>query len=252
VAFDTKYTILFATGICVVCSLALATVSMSLRDIQEDNRRRDVQSNILNALGVPEDGHALAGDEVDSLWASRVELRVVDASGKIVDAKDLNSDGVTDQSDVDLARADAKGSGETPDILSVYIRKDGERDGAYAIPVYGVGLWGPISGFIALDPQGREIRGVTFFAPKETPGLGAEITKDKFKAQWVGKKVTGNGGDLQTVRVVKGEAKVLCPNDLSHCVDGVSGATITSRGVDVMVEQALNFYDPYLKQIRGG
>jgi len=252
VAFDNAYTFKFATAICVVCSLALATVSMALRDLQDDNRRRDVQGNILGALGVPEDGRKLSGEEIDSMWASRVELRVVDNAGKLVEGRDLNGDGVMDQLDVDQARAAAKGTGKSPDILSVYIRKDGDRDGAYAIPVYGAGLWGPISGYIALDPKGREISGVTFFAPKETPGLGAEITADKFKSQWVGKKVVGDGDALKSVRVVKGEAKALCPNELDYCVDGVSGATITSRGVDVMVEEALNFYDPYLKKIRGG
>ena len=251
-AFGNKYTFGFATLICVVCSLALSTVSMGLRDIQEDNRRRDLQKNILGALDLPEDGRTLVGEEIDEIYKTRVEERVIDGGGKLVSDKDLNKDGVTDKGDVEVARTNVKGTDNTPEILSVYIRKDGDKDGAYALPVYGVGLWGPISGYIALDPQGREISGVTFFAPKETPGLGAEITKDKFKTQWVGKKVTGKGGATQTVHVVKGQAKVICPNDVEHCVDGVSGATITSRGVDAMVEQALSFYDPYLKQIRGG
>ena len=92
--------------------------------------------------------------------------------------------------------------------------------------------------------------GTTFFAPKETPGLGAEITEPKFKSQWVGKKIT-DGGKSRPIRVVKGEASVLCPGETDYCVDGVSGATITSRGVDIMVEEALAFYDPYLMRIRG-
>jgi Na+-transporting NADH:ubiquinone oxidoreductase subunit C len=253
VAFSNTYTFGFAATICVVCSLALASLSMGLRDLQEDNRRRDVQGNILKALGVEgAEGNPPAGEEIDELWKTRVELRVIDGSGKPVTDRDLNADGATDQLDVDVARASVKGTENTPEILSVYIRKDGDKEGAYAIPVYGVGLWGPISGYVALDPAGKEVSGVTFFAPKETPGLGAEITKAKFTEQWTGKKVTGKGGEAKSVRVVKGEAKVLCPNDLDHCVDGVSGATITCRGVDSMVAEALDFYDPYLKQIRGG
>lgn len=250
-SFTNSYTIGFAAAICVVCSLALASVSMGLRDLQEDNKRRDLQKNILNALGVPEDGHPIVGEEIDTLWQSRVELRIIDGTGKLVTDSDLNEDGATDQLDVDFARKAVK-EDEIPGILSVYIRKDGQRDGAYAIPVYGVGLWGPITGYIALDPRAEEIMGVTFFAPKETPGLGAKITEKKFKDDWVGKKIVAATGGGQTVHVVKGEAKVICPDDLEHCVDGVSGATITCRGVDVAVEEALTFYDPYLKQIRGG
>ncbi len=251
-AFSNTYTFGFAASICFVCSLALATVSTALRDIQEDNKRRDVQSSILGALDIPEDGGRVYGEEIDKLWAERIELRVIDPAGKAVSDKDLNADGTTDQFDVDVARSDAKGTEKTPEILSVYVRKDGEKDGAYAIPVYGIGLWGPISGFIAIDPSGKKIGGATFFAPKETPGLGSEITVDKFEDQWKNKLVVGKDGNAQTVRVVKGAAAVLCPGDVEHCVDGISGATITSRGVDIMVEEALEFYDPYLTMIRGG
>jgi Na+-transporting NADH:ubiquinone oxidoreductase subunit C len=251
-AFSNGYVFGFATSICVVCSVAIASVSLGLQDRQDDNRRRDVQKNILGALGLPEDGRDLEGTEVDELWQERVELRFVVASGTKVegDTFDLNSDGGLDQSDADLARAAAKGSGEALSFSSVYVRMDGQKVGAYALPMYGNGLWGPISGYLALDPAGSKVTGTTFFAPKETPGLGAEITEPKFKSQWVGKKIT-DGGKTRAIRVVKGEAAVLCPDAIDYCVDGVSGATITSRGVDIMVEDALAFYDPYLTRIRG-
>ena len=133
----------------------------------------------------------------------------------------------------------------------MYVRKDGGNDAAYAVPANGMGLWGPISGYLALDPQVTTVTGVTFFAPKETPGLGAEITTDVFKDQFVGKKVVDNNGKPKSIRVVKGAAANLCPDDLDHCVDGVSGATITCRGVDDMIAQSLAWYDPYLSKLRG-
>ena len=123
---------------------------------------------------------------------------------------------------------------------------------AVAIPLGGTGLWGPLSGYLALDPTAKEVKGATFFAPKETPGLGAEIMETPFEAQWIGKDVIDGAGQTTTVKVVKGSAETLCPNDLEHCVDGVSGATITSRGVDEMVAKALRWYDPYLTGLRGG
>ena len=252
-AFTNTYTFGFAFGICLVCSLSLATVSQGLKERQDDNRRRDLQGNILNALGVPEDGHALTGDEIDTLWVERVEFRVIDANGSIVEAAqgDQDGDGDLDETDVQLARAAVKGTDKAPAIYSVYVRKDGDSEGSYAIPMNGVGLWGPISGYLALNPKATEVTGVTFFAPKETPGLGAEITTEKFKSQWLGKKVVDGSGEKKPIRVVKGEAKLLCPDDLDWCVDGVSGATITSRGVDEMVAQSIDWYDPYLKKLRG-
>lgn len=250
-SFSTGYTFGFAAVVCVVCSLSVATMSLSLRDMQDANKRRDVQGNILNAVGIPEDGHAPTGEEIDQLWNERIEFRAIDPSGKLLDAAqaDQDGDGDLDPDDEKLARAAVKGTDEKPAFLGVYVRKDGKSDGAYAIPLSGKGLWGPISGYLALDPKAREVVGVTFFAPKETPGLGYEITADKFKSQWVGEQVVDQSGNAETIDVYKGQ----CPGGEAdkHCVDGVSGATITSRGVDAMVEQALNWYDPYLKQLRG-
>ncbi len=251
-AFGNGYTIGFATAICVVCSLSIATVSTGLKERQEDNKRRDLQGNILGALGLPEDGHDLTGEEIDKMWVDRVEFRVVDPEGNLVDAAngDRDGDGDMDQDDVDHA-VDSAADGAIPELCSLYVRKDGDTDGSYAVPVMGAGLWGPIYGFIALDPQATTVTGVTFFAPKETPGLGAEITGAKFMDQWVGKKVVDAAGKAKTIQVVKGDDEVICAGATDWCVDGVSGATITSRGVDEMVAQSLNWYDNYLVKLRG-
>lgn len=251
-SFSTGYTFGFATVVCVVCSLSVASLSLGLRDIQAANKRRDLQSNILNAVGLPEDGHALKGEEIDALWAERIEFRAFDASGKLIEGAggDKDGDGDTDADDAALARVAVKGTDQVPDVLGVYVRRSGGRDEAYALPMFGQGLWGPVSGYVALDPHASEVTGVTFFGPKETPGLGAEIEQPKFKSQWIGKKITDSAGKTQTIHVVKGEATTLCPDDLEHCVDGVSGATLTCRGVDEMVSRSLSWYDPYLQQLR--
>ena len=250
-AFTNGYVFGFAMGCCVVCSLGVSSAALGLRDMQDTNKTRDMQSSILSALNLPEDGSSPEGEEIDKLWQSRVELLTIDAEGKLVEDRDLNGDGVTNEADVAFARAAVKGTDAAPEILAVYARKDGEGMGAYAIPMYGAGLWGPISGYLALKPNAEEVLGATFFAPKETPGLGAEIVKDAFKEQWVGKKIAKNGS-MKAIRVVKGSASLLCAGEVEYCVDGVSGATITSRGVDGMVVDALAVYDPYLTQLRAG
>jgi Na+-transporting NADH:ubiquinone oxidoreductase subunit C len=210
-----------------------------------------MQSSILSALNLPEDGSKPEGEQIDELWKSRVQLLTISSEGALITEKDLDGDGLTNEVDVALARSAVKGTDKVPELLAVYVRKDGETTAAYAIPMYGAGLWGPISGYLALQPNAQEVLGVTFFAPKETPGLGAEITGDSFKSQWAGKKIVLDD-ETKAIRVVKGAASALCPDEIDYCVDGVSGATITSRGVDKMVGVALDVYDPYLKQIRSG
>lgn len=249
-AFSNGYVFGFATACCVVCSLGVSSAALGLSEMQEVNRQRDMRSSILNALQLPEDGHKLEGEEIDTLWETRVALLTVGATGELITDKDLDGDGLTNEVDVKLARDASKGTEKAPELLAIYARDDSGSMGAYAIPMYGMGLWGPISGFLALAPSGEEVLGTTFFAPKETPGLGAEIVETPFKEQWVGKKVVLNG-EKKAIRVVKGAART-CANELDYCVDGVSGATITSRGVGAMVAQALDYYDPYLKQLRNG
>lgn len=248
-AFSNGYVFGFATVVCVVCSVALSGVSLSLRDRQELNRERDLHKNILGALGLPEDGGELDGPKIDELWEKRVQQRFITPDNKKAGKElDQDGDGDLDQADVDIARKNA-GDG-APEVLSVYVRMDGDSVGAIAMPLNGKGLWGPISGYLALDPSASTVMGATFSAPKETPGLGAEIQEPKFVDQWTGKKLQKGSGPAP-IRVVKGPSELLCPDNVDQCVDGVSGATITSRGVDEMVATAVQHYDAYLKNPKG-
>ncbi|MGC6494506.1 MAG: NADH:ubiquinone reductase (Na(+)-transporting) subunit C [Myxococcota bacterium] len=250
-AFSNGYIFGFAGTICVVCSLLVSSAAVNLKPIQDLNKERDRKANILVALGLAEEGQKLPGEEVDSLWDDRVSVKVIKADGSDADASsDMNGDGAVDIVDAELARAAAKGTGETPDLLAVYLRMDDGKVASTAIPVFGAGLWGPISGFLALDESLETISGVTFFAPKETPGLGAEITSPKFKADWVNESIVNADGDFVAISVAKGAVADKSADDTDHMVDGVSGATITCRGVTAMVEDGINNYDAYLAMNR--
>jgi Na+-transporting NADH:ubiquinone oxidoreductase subunit C len=242
-AFSNGYTLGFATAVCVGCSLLVGGAALSLQEQQALNVERDLKGSVLEALDIRPEGGEVTGEWVDSVYGERVEVKVIDASGAVQADKTL--------ADVEAAALAVKGTGSAPALFAVYARKDGDAVGAYALPLAGVGLWGPISGYLALNPDAQSVLGATFFAPKETPGLGAEITQPSFKDQWSGKKVVDKG-QPRPIRVVKGEAKVACPGAVDYCVDGVSGATITGDGVDKMVAEALTTYEPYLKSLRGG
>lgn len=243
-SFSTGYTLGFATAVCVGCSLLVGGAALSLQEQQALNVERDLKGSVLEALDIRPEGGEATGEWVDQAYGERVQVQVIDASGAVQADKSL--------ADVEAAALAVKGSDNAPALIAVYARKDGDKVGAYALPLNGVGLWGPISGYLALNPDAQSVLGATFFAPKETPGLGAEITQPKFKDQWAGKKVV-DGGKPRAIRVVKGEAKIACPGAaVDYCVDGVSGATITGDGVDKMVAEALTTYEPYLKSLRGG
>lgn len=110
----------------------------------------------------------------------------------------------------------------------------------YVLPIYGAGLWGPIWGYIALNDDKDTVYGVYFSHQGETPGLGAEITTTKFQDQFLGKHVMENG----TVALgVEKHGKVAKPD---YQVDGISGGTITSKGVDAMIKDCLSMYNSFL------
>lgn len=246
-AFGNGYTFGFAAVICIVCSTALATVSLGLKDRQEANARRDLQKNILAALDLPGEGKTVDGEAVDALWADKIDVVAISSStGKRLTAAegDLDKDNDVDADDFKLARANAKGTGKAPVVLGLFVNKD---SGSVAVPMNGNGLWGPISGYVAFDPKITVVKGTTFFAPKETPGLGAEITADNFEQSWLGKKVV-DGNKTRPIRVLK--AAECDEKQDPYCVDGVSGATITSRGVDAMIASSLEMYEPYFKTVR--
>ncbi len=236
----------FAATVCIVCALGVATAAMALKPMQELNKKRDFEKNVLSALGLPGEGKTYVGPEIDQAYQDRVKLVVVDRQGKPQDGKSID--------DVEAARVAAKGTDDGPALLPVYQRVDDNQVVGYALDLRGKGLWGPISGFLAVGPDGAEVTGATFFAPKETPGLGGDITTDKFRGQFVGKRIN-DGSQPQTIAVKKpGTAKILCPGDqLAYCVDGIAGATITSNGVEDMITDAVvTYYEPYLARVRGG
>ena len=108
----------------------------------------------------------------------------------------------------------------------------------YVVPVVGRGLWGPIWGFLALEVDGKTIYGAVFNHKTETPGLGAEIREDFFQEKFLGKSLRAEGSPYFEVR--KGGAVT---DD--HSVDGITGGTITSRGVGEMIDRTMGHYMRY-------
>ncbi len=135
--------------------------------------------------------------------------------------------------------------------MVVYLVMKNDRTEKVILPIYGKGLWSTMYGFIALDDDLETIRGITFYDPAETPGLGGEIDNPRWKIIWKGKKVYDKNGNVK-ISVIKGKVDQLKPN-AEYQVDGITGATLTARGVDSTIKFWLgnNGYGPFLKKLIG-
>lgn len=230
-----KNPFVFAAVICVVCSFVLSLCAAGLREAQDRNAKTYVHRRILASVGIPAEGEKpLPDSEVEELFNEKLKFVAVDAEGNV-------DESVTQ---------DQIAEGKVTDRHPLYIMEDNGQVQAYVIPMTGQGLWGPISGYVALEPDGKTIHGVTFDTKAETPGLGAEIAKPQFQEQFEGKQILDPDGQLVSIEVVKGHAEEVAADRIDHAVDGVSGATITSNGVTDMFAKWLAYFEPYFKKVR--
>ncbi|MBZ0167401.1 MAG: NADH:ubiquinone reductase (Na(+)-transporting) subunit C [Candidatus Omnitrophica bacterium] len=233
---STFATFRFALIICVICSFSLALVSEGLRPKKEQNAALDVKKNILKAVELKEPlGKKTSAKEIEETYSRLIEEKVIDANGNVVEGK---------------MPADIK-DGEQ--LFPLYVYKEGQQVISYAFPIIGKGLWSTLYGYLALEPDAVRVRGITYYKHGETPGLGAEIEKDWFQKNFKGKMIWDlKNQELWPVAVVKGRVSDSIPdeNKAKHYVDGISGATMTSKGVTEMIDREVRKYEPFLAKVR--
>jgi len=226
---------MFAFAVCVVCSLSLSAVSQGLKAKQEMNVALDIKKNILKAVGlkdpIPPEAKA---QEVLAIYKQKIEEKVLNSQGLFVEGK-LPSD-------------IKEGEGLSP----LYVYKEHGQIMAYCFPIVGKGLWSTLYGYFALESDAVTVRGITFYKHGETPGLGAEIEKSWFQNNFKGKKIWDAAKNmLSPVKVIKGKvADSVSEENAPFHVDGITGATMTSKGVTAMIDKWVRAYEPFLGQIR--
>ena len=225
------YTILYASVMVIIVAALLAVISVSLKPMQQANIEIDKKKQILSSVNI----EATANNAVELYSKYITESYVVDAQGAKIDGVDAFV--------VDVAAQVKKENAERQ--LPVFVATLDNGDLKYILPLYGAGLWGPIWGYIAVDADGNTIYGSYYAHQGETPGLGAEIEKPDFQKQFVGKHLFVEGV-MKPVDVMKVGQK---PTDGSEYVDAVSGGTITSKGVQDMIDNSLLPYDAFLKSL---
>ena len=255
---STTKTFLVALGVCLVCSVLVSTAAITLKGRQKENQKRERVKNILEVAGLLDSDRDLMTVYRESVTALLLNL----TEGRIVSAEE--ADGLDPESFDIVSAAGSRELGRSldseedmatirrvPRYMVIYrIMEKGEAVQTI-FPVYGKGLWSTMYALVALDRDLRTIRGFTVYEHGETPGLGGEVDNPVWKAKWKGKSLRDPDGSVR-LRVVKGAAS---PDDsvAIHQVDGLSGATLTARGVDKMIRFWFgdNGYGPYIRKLMG-
>ena len=230
-------TIGVAFCVCLICSLVVSFSAVSLRDLQNENKLNDKRIKILQAADI------YNPDEDIKQQFLKLETKFVNfETGKLMDTY---MDFSLEEYDPILATRDSNLSSKVPTSEDIAVIKNREnigkifilRNDDYSInklilPIRGYGLWGTLYGYISIENDFNTIAGIEFYDHKETPGLGAEVDNPKWKNLWPGKEIYQNGE--VSLNVIKGKVDNN-DKDAQYEIDGLSGATITSRGVTNMI-----------------
>ena len=248
------YILGFCLAVCLFCAVVVSTSAVGLKDTQELNKELDRKSKVLAVAGLIEEGAETPADQIQDLFEKRVKSIVVNLEDGKINEEMSKTAATYDQQkaakDGELGQDAPKhpfGVKRIPKNALVYLVSttdmDGEGNGfelsQYIFPVEGKGLWSTLYGFLAVGPDFNEIKGLTFYAHLETPGLGGEVDNPSWKKKWIGRRVFGPEGSTPDqwegpkVRVKKGIAG--SPDEDPYYVDGLSGATITSNGVTHLI-----------------
>ena len=250
---NTKYTLLFAAAVCGVCSIFVSGAAVSLKEKQVANALLDKQKKVLGVTGLLKAGETPSAQQVQDIFAKNIRPKIINLkTGDYVDGDVNTFDQLKASKDPNQSKAAPANPAKVariPDNAMVYQVVDGEQVKMVVLPVEGKGLWSTLYGFLALDKDVNTIKGLTFYQHGETPGLGGEVDNPKWKALWPGRKAFGEDGKPK-IEVVKGQAGPVAEDP--YRVDGLSGATITARGVGYLVQFWIgdNGFGPYLKQFK--
>lgn len=231
-----SYTFIYAAVITVISAVLLAVSSEGLKPAQEANILLEKKMNVLNAVRFKSNNRT----EIESAYQKYIQEVVINSKGEVVEGvKAFNI----------VMKDEMKKNKEQRNLpLYLYAGDDGKK--YYIVPLAGVGLWGPIWGYISIDGEDfNTVYGSYFDHKGETPGLGAEISTEWFQQLFEGKKIFDNSGFV-SVRVMKKGTSLGIENENEHRVDGISGGTITSKGVDKMISEWLEMYLPYFDKMK--
>lgn len=228
-----SYTLIFTSVITIFMGFLLSVAATSLKPLQEINIEIDMKKNILGALGLkPEFSIKWTIEEVQSIYKKNIVGLVLDKNGE--------------KTNKNPKEIDAE---KNMDFFPIYLHQVGQEIKGYVIPISGKGLWSTLYGYFAIEPDCETVKGITFYKHAETPGLGGEVEKPWFQENFKGKRFLDKNKNLVGIQVLKGSVDE-SSKEAYRQVDGISGATITSKGLEKFLKEDLAKYEPYFKTIR--
>lgn len=255
-----KNVLIVAVSLSLVCSVLVSATAVILKPLQEQNEALNMKKNVLLVAGMLE-----PGIDVEEQFGM-IETHIVDlATGDYHDEIDPASYDMIEAANdpamsVDIPPGeDIAGIGRRAKYAEVYVLRD-EQGGVEKVilPIYGMGLWSTMYGFIALGPDGSTVQALKFYKHAETPGLGGEVDSEQWLANWPGKRIYDEEGDIR-IRVAKGTVGAAAGwtgatargGAAIFQVDGISGSTLTSRGVTNLLHYWMSddAYRPYLEKV---
>jgi Na+-transporting NADH:ubiquinone oxidoreductase subunit C len=245
---DPRKTVAVALALCLACSVVVSTTAVTLRPLQERNAALELKREVVRVAGLDDPGVSL------SQAFERIEPALVDLdTGELIDGEAAATysyrDAAQDPAQSTALEQDPAGIRRRPNRMPVYLVREDDALETIVLPVYGQGLWSTMHGLLALAPDGRTAKGLTFYEQRETAGLGSEVASPKWLGQWSGKTLIGPDG-APVIEVVKGSVDPSAP-DAGQKVDGLSGATLTSNGVENLMSFWLGEqgYGPFLARL---
>lgn len=239
------YVVLFSLALTIVLGGLLSLASEGLKPTQKRAEELSTKRQILSAVMKvgPE-------DDVLQIFDDRITSIVINAEGQPVEVDEEGNP--VDGADVDISRQFKKSPSERLYPVFKFHKVGNQEDvEGYIFPMYGNGLWDNIWGYVALKPDMNTIMGAVFDHASETPGLGARITEEPIQQRYEGKKIFGDQNQLVSVSMLKSENNPSSALD-EHNINGLSGATITAKGVNRMLMNYFEYYMPYIQKIKEG
>ncbi len=246
---DPRKTLAVALVLCLACSVVVSATAVSLRPLQERNAARALKSEVIKVAGLDSAGMSL-DEAFDQIEQRLVDLEtgefVEDADPLTYSYRDASKDPAASSA---LEEAGRAGIQRRPDRMPVYLLRQNGQLETIILPVYGAGLWSTMHGLLALAPDGRTAKALTFYEQRETAGLGSEVAGPSWLSKWPGKVLIDESGE-PVIEVVKGSVDADAP-EAEHRVDGLSGATLTSNGVTNLMRFWLGElgYGPFLARL---
>ena len=241
-----------ALTLCIVCAVVVSSAAVFLRPSQEANKLLDLKTNILASAGLLEEGV-----DVETQF-EKINVKLVDMeTGRYTneidadtyDQRKASSDpalSVALSSSEDIAKIKRRAN-----FSKVYIVENASGIEKVILPIKGYGLWSTLYGFIALEADLQTVAGIGFYEHTETPGLGGEVDNPKWKASWIGKSAYKN--NALVLEVIKGKVDNAREGADSQ-IDGLAGATLTTKGVDNLVKYWLGEqgFKPFIENLKTG